>query len=157
MTLSTADEQHLRAVIEVASRARAEGNHPFGALLVDENGHVLLEAENTVVTTRDVTGHAELNLVRIASKRYDEPTLRRTTLYASTEPCPMCAGAIFWSGIGRVVFGLSSARFRETIGEGVVDLVISSHDLLGRGTRPVEVSGPHLEDEAVAVVAGFWS
>jgi tRNA(Arg) A34 adenosine deaminase TadA len=157
MTLSTADEQHLRSVIEVAARARAQGNHPFGALLVDENGEVLLEAENTVVTTRDVTGHAELNLVRIASQRYDEPTLRRTTLYASTEPCPMCAGAIFWSGIGRVVFGLSSARFREMLGESVVDLVISSHDLLGRGTRPVEVSGPHLEDQAEAVVAGFWS
>ncbi|MCB0041699.1 MAG: nucleoside deaminase, partial [Caldilinea sp.] len=77
---------HLRAAIAVARRSRENGNHPFGALLVDETGAVLLEAENTVNTARDCTGHAETNLVRLASQRFDRAVLERCTLYTSTEP-----------------------------------------------------------------------
>ena len=83
---------------------------------------VVLEAENTVVTQRDCTAHAELNLVREAVARFDAEQLGAHTLYTSTEPCEMCAGAIFWSGIGRVVFALSS----ETLGEIVEDPTGSS-------------------------------
>ena len=97
---------HLRVAIAVAQRARSKGNHPFGAILVDETGQVLLEAENTVNTEHDCTGHAETNLVRLASRRYERDVLERCTLYTSTEPCAMCSGAIHWSGIGRVVFAL---------------------------------------------------
>lgn len=66
------------------------------------------EAENTVVTEHDVTGHAELNLVRRASMRFEVETLEGVTLYTSTEPCAMCSSAIYWSGIGRVVYALGS-------------------------------------------------
>jgi tRNA(Arg) A34 adenosine deaminase TadA len=88
------DERHLRQAIELAARARANGNHPFGSLLTDAIGDVVLEAENTVLTGRDCTGHAELNLVRAASQKYDPAAfLRACTLYTSTEPCAMCSGA----------------------------------------------------------------
>jgi len=80
------DERHLLAAIELARRARENGNHPFGALLVDDAGDVVLEAENTVVTARDPTGHAELNLIRRAGERFDPDFLQRCTMYASTEP-----------------------------------------------------------------------
>jgi tRNA(Arg) A34 adenosine deaminase TadA len=103
MSIDQTIERNLRRSIEVAKSAREKGNHPFGAVLADENGEVLLEAENNVVTERDITGHAETNLVREASKDYNQEDLLKCTLYASTEPCPMCAGAIYWSGIDREI------------------------------------------------------
>ena len=86
------DKTHLLAAIELARRARENGNHPFGALLVDARGVVVLEAENSVLTESDCTNHAELNLVRAASRMFDQASLRDCTLYTSTEPCAMCAG-----------------------------------------------------------------
>ena len=68
--MNESDLKHLKAAIEVAANARAHGNHPFGALLVDENDQVLLQAENTVVTGKDCTGHAETNLMRLASGQF---------------------------------------------------------------------------------------
>ncbi len=65
--MNNTDLEHLRTAIEVAQVARDHGNHPFGAILVDENNQVLLQAENTVVTESDCTGHAETNLMRLAS------------------------------------------------------------------------------------------
>ncbi len=111
------DIEFLRITFDIANQAREKGNHPFGALLVDETGRVILEAENTVVTSQDCTGHAETNLVRIASKKYDSDFLAKCTLYASTEPCPMCSGAIFWSNIRRVVFGLSGENLYNMVSE----------------------------------------
>ena len=141
----------------LARLSREHGNHPFGSLLTDADGTVVLEAENSVVTGRDVTGHAELNLVRTASARFDADGLGSHTLYTSTEPCAMCAGAIYWSGIGRVVFALSSAAFQGRIDpKGAAGLGLSCREVFARGGREVEVSGPHLEDLAWEVHAGFW-
>ena len=98
------DYELLRLAIDVAARAREHGNHPFGAVLVDENHNIVATAENTVLTDRDCTGHAELNLMREAWKMLDEKSLNDCTLYSSTEPCAMCSGAIFWGGVGRLVF-----------------------------------------------------
>src|SRR5260370_35423491 len=100
------DTQHLRSAIAIARRAREHGNHPFGALLVGPQGQALLEAENTVVTGADCTGHAEANLMRLASRQFDGHFLAACTLFSSTEPCPMCPGAIFWGGVGPVVYPL---------------------------------------------------
>jgi tRNA(Arg) A34 adenosine deaminase TadA len=154
---STADEAHLRRAIELARLSRERNNHPFGSLLVDRDGNIVLEAENTVVTERDVTGHAELNVVRAASTRLDAAALGSHTLYTSTEPCAMCAGAVFWSGIGRVVFALSSTTFLAKMkAEGGASLEISCRDIFSHGGRTIEVSGPHLEDEAWETHEGFW-
>ena len=90
--MSNGFRQHLRRAIEVARQAREHGNHPFGALLVEHRGNVVLEAENTVRTDKDVTAHAETNLMRMASARFEPDFLERCTLYTSTEPCAMCAG-----------------------------------------------------------------
>ena len=110
---TTADEQdelQLRRALEVAKRSREHGNRPFGAVLVGPLGEQLLEAENTQDTARDRTGHAECNLVRLASTQFDRDYLAGCTLYASCEPCPMCAGAIYWSNVRRVVFALDEAN-----------------------------------------------
>ena len=65
------DLRLLRHSMEIARRSREKGNHPFGAILVDGMGKILLEAENTVVTENDITGHSETNLIRLASNQYD--------------------------------------------------------------------------------------
>jgi tRNA(Arg) A34 adenosine deaminase TadA len=150
------DLQLLRSAIALARRSREHGNHPFGAVLADENGRVVFEAENTVVTGTDCTGHAETNLMRLASKELSPAALARCTLYTSTEPCPMCAGAIYWGGVGRVVYALSQAGLYGLIGPGGDRLLLACRDVFGRGARPIEVIGPALEDEALQVHVGFW-
>lgn len=158
MSIDGTIEKNLRRSIEAARSAREKGNHPFGAVLVDESGEVLLEAENNVVTGSDITGHAETNLIREASKQFDQETLSKCTLYASTEPCPMCAGAIYWSGIGRVVFGLSQAGLYQGVlggdeGEG---FLLTCREVFSHGEREIAVVGPMLEEEASLVHEGFW-
>ncbi|MCK6626758.1 MAG: nucleoside deaminase [Anaerolineae bacterium] len=150
---------HLRRAIEVARRAREKGNHPFGAILVDENNVVLLEAENTVNGERDCTGHAETNLIRLAWRQFDPATLRNCTLYTSTEPCAMCAGAIHWGGVGRVVFALSETSLYEMIGAHFENetMQLPCREVFARSGRPVEVIGPLIEEEARLVHEGFWT
>jgi len=152
------DLRLLRMAIDVAQRARDAGNHPFGAVLASASGEVLLEAENTVTTERDVTGHAELNLVRLASGRYELDELAETTLYSSTEPCAMCAGGIYWSGIGRVVYALPESRLGEFTGADPENptMHLSARMVLAAGQRQIVVEGPADLPEAVAVHAGFW-
>ena len=152
MQLSITDQRLLRAAIELSAQARGAGNPPYGALLADAQGHVLHEARNTQVTTREVTAHAELNLVRESSPRFTREQLARSTVYASGEPCPMCAGALYWAGVGRVVYGLSIESMTALSGGPQADeLALHCRDVLASGTRHVEVSGPALEDEARAV------
>ena len=157
-TTSARDLELLRRAIALAASARRTGNHPFGALLADGRGEVIAEAENTVVTDRDITGHAETNLVRLAWRRFPEPALTNATLYTSTEPCAMCSGAIFWAGISRVVFGLAGAALDEMIvsDPDAPALFLPASEVLNAGNRTVEVIGPLLIDEASEVHAGFW-
>ena len=152
------DLKFIRAAIDVARKAREKGNHPFGAVLVDEQGHILMEAENTVVTEKDCTGHAEANLMRQASKEYDADFLAKCTIYSSTEPCPMCAGAIFWGNVRRIVYGLSEEGLYEMIDEDAEEvLFLPCREIFGKGQKPIEVIGPILEEEARNVHVGFWS
>lgn len=147
----------IRAAVGVAQKAREKGNHPFGALLVDQEGNILLEAENTVVTERDCTGHAETNLMRVASQRYDPEFLAGCTLYTSTEPCPMCSGAIFWGNVRKVVFGLSQEGLHAMIGDDdEEELYLPCRDVFSKGRKQIEVIGPVLEDEARQVHQGCW-
>ena len=86
---------------------------PFGSLLVGPAGEVLAEERNTVVTERDITAHPELKLARWAARHLDADVARQTTMYTSCQPCPMCAGAIARSGLGRVAFALSGEQLQE--------------------------------------------
>ena len=158
MAPAPADERHLLKTIELAWRSREKGNHPFGSVLVDAHGHVVLEAENTVVTEGNRTNHAELNLVRAASAQLGFDELRMTTLYASTEPCARCSGAISWSGIGRVVYALSAELLATIVDDssGESTLALSCRDMFARGGRHIDVSGPHLIEGAPAVHEGYW-
>ena len=96
------DEYFLRRTFDVARRALAHGNHPFGAVLVDQNRTVLIEAENGYMPKHDGTAHAERLLATQACTTVSPDILEHATLYSSAEPCAMCAGAIYWAGIGQI-------------------------------------------------------
>jgi tRNA(Arg) A34 adenosine deaminase TadA len=155
--VSPADRARLQRAVALAREARDGGNHPFGALLVTPDGTVL-EARNTVVTEADPTGHAETNLVRLAGS-LDRARLAGSTLYTSTEPCAMCAGAIYWSGIGRMVFALSEEGLAAMVDaeDGIPPLRLPSREVFARGGRTIEVAGPVDLPAAIAVHEGFWS
>jgi tRNA(Arg) A34 adenosine deaminase TadA len=150
------DARCLQEAFAVARAARANGNHPFGAVLADGQGGVLLRAENTVVTGGDCTGHAETNLMRMATKTFPAARLAACTLYSSTEPCPMCAGAIFWGNVRRVVYGLGQSSLYAMTGDPTLKLPLGCREVLAHGGHPTEVIGPALEDEARSVHVGFW-
>ncbi len=152
------DLRFLHLAIEAARRSRERGNHPFGAVLVGPRGELLLEAQNTVVTEHDATGHAETNLVRMASQQFSRDFLATCTLFTSTEPCAMCAGALYWTNIGRVVFGLSEAGLARLTGDDPENptLHLPCREVFARGSRSIEVIGPVLEEEAARVHQGFW-
>ncbi len=156
--MSDADHHFLRIAIEQARRAREHGNHPFGAVLVTADSEAIMAAENSVVTQNDVTAHAELNLVRAASNKFEPAFLKSCSLYASTEPCPMCAGAIVWANIRRVVFGFGMESLYELIGEypDVPSLKMGAREVFQRTPWLMDVTGPALEDEARVVHDGFW-
>lgn len=151
-------EEHVRRAIQVSADARAHGNHPFGAILVAPDGTVALEAENTVVTENDVTDHAETNLVRKASRSIPYDELSHYTLVTSCEPCAMCAGAIYWAGIGTVVYGLSEAGLRDLTGNHPDNPTLNHPCRLvfADGSRDITVVGPVLEAEAAVPHCGFW-
>lgn len=155
--VSEHDLGHLRRCVELAQQARDRGDHPFGSVVVTADGRVV-EGLNTVVTRRDPTGHAETNVVREAAARLEPDELAASTLYTSTEPCAMCAGAIYWSGIPRVVFALSESGLAGIVAEqeGVPTLSLPCREVFARGGRPVAVAGPADLPEAVGVHDGFW-
>lgn len=154
--ISERDERFLRRAFSVAKRSRKKGNYPFAAILVSEGGEVLLEAENTVVSENDVAGHAEVNLMREAVRRIDPAVLSGSVVYASAEPCAMCAGALFWGGVKRLVYGLGKARASQVEREKQAgpQLLLECRAVLAKGERAIEVEGPALEDEAEAVLRG---
>ena len=152
------DEYFLRRTFDVARRALAHGNHPFGAVLVDQNRTVLIEAENGYMPKHDGTAHAERLLATQACTTVSPDILKRATLYSSAEPCAMCAGAIYWAGIGRLVYGLSEHRLRIVTGDHPENptLDLPCREVFKSGQRATEVLGPLLEDEAEALHEGVW-
>lgn len=152
------DEDLLRVALGIARQARAAGNHPFGAILADSDGTVLMEAGNAHGEAGDRTAHAERVLMTRACQSYAADFLATCTLYTSAEPCAMCAGAVYWAGVGRVVFGLSERALGAIIGPHPENLTMDlpCRIVLAAGQRSIEVTGPLLEEESRAVHDGFW-
>lgn len=144
------DGIHLRRAVELAGQALALGDRPFGAVAVDVDGKVLSEGVNAVNTTGDVTTHAELVAITVATAAGKAEGLRGATVYASGEPCPMCAAAMVWAGVGRIVFGAAAAEFGRILPGGPA-FTITCGELVATATVPVEVSGPHLGEDALTV------
>lgn len=156
--LDERDGRYLRQAIAMADKARARGNRPFGAVIVAGDGTLLAEAWNANGETGDCTAHAETSAIRIASPVHGRGTLAQATLYSSGEPCVMCAGAIFWANIGRVVYGIDAERLRAFRGErqDQRDAELSCRDVFDASPHPIDCIGPALIDEASASHVGAW-
>jgi len=160
------DESCMKAAIAQSQAAVDNGCMPFGAVCCDVNGNILVEAQNGSAAAKkrggsgDVTRHAEMELVRMLSTTVDAEQRSSATIYTSTEPCVMCAGACYWSGVSRIVYGCSSETLENLSGPGGFDIAIEKLYKMGRpGTRTMEVVGPLLSDEAMQVHqnSGVWS
>jgi tRNA(Arg) A34 adenosine deaminase TadA len=157
--LSGVELGYLRRAIELAREARADGRHPFGSLIVGSDGRVIVESRNNAVKPKgDPTQHAELVACALAANLASDAELRASTLYTSTEPCAMCAGAIYWTGIGRVVFALTEKGLYGYTGSHDENLTLDlpCREVFARGQRATVVEGPFLEEEAGRVHEGFW-
>lgn len=151
---------YLRKSIEVSQQARAAGNTPFGAILVDAAGNIVLEHGNIEITSSKCTGHAETTLMEVASTMFSKGFLWDCTLYTSVEPCAMCAGAIYWGNVGRVVYGISEKKLAELTGDSDVNptLDLPCIDVFARGNKSITVIGPfpEVEAEVIEVHLGYW-
>lgn len=153
------DEALLRKSFAVAKAAREKGDHPFGSILADAEGRVLMEQGNGYSSEGgDRTAHAERLLASRAAKAYPVEMLATCTLYTSAEPCAMCAGAIYWAGIGRVVFGQTERDLKAQTGahEENPTLDLPCHIVFEAGQRATELVGPLLASEAAQLQADFW-
>ena len=141
--ITTADESLLRRAIGIAAHAVTLGEAPYGSLLAGPDGAILAEAHNTVRSDNDITAHPELKLARWAARELDPDTAARTTMYTSCQPCTMCSGGIVRSGLGRVVYALST--------EQLIELNPQSGD-----SPAVKQDGPALFDEARAPIDAYY-
>jgi tRNA(Arg) A34 adenosine deaminase TadA len=151
MTARTnSDLTWLRRSFELATENVDTGDQAFGAVLIDAAGGMMIEATNRRERSGDCTAHAETDVARAASQRWSREELAGFTLFSSCEPCPMCAGAIAWSGIGRLVYGLSQAAMYE-IYAGTTRRWAkppACRSILSGLEPPMEVVGPVIEEEA---------
>jgi tRNA(Arg) A34 adenosine deaminase TadA len=150
------DHAFVTRVLALAQRSRDEGHHPFAAMVVGADGSVISEAMNA--SSSDRTAHAEMNALRLASTRFGPEQLAGATLYSNAEPCAMCAGGTYWSGVGRVVYAMSEATLLQLTGSDPENPTLSlpCREVFARGQRPTEVVGPLREDEARIAHQGFW-
>ena len=145
------DIRNLKRCAEISRQSRAGGNTPFGALLADKEGNILLEQPNVEIT----------EVAEKASRQYSKDFLKDCTLYTTAEPCAMCAGAIYWAGIGRVVYGMSEKDLLAHTGADPQNPTfdLPCREVFARGQKKIEVVGPfpELVEEIAGVHEGYWN
>ncbi|WKY46887.1 nucleoside deaminase [Eubacteriaceae bacterium ES3] len=152
--------KYLEEAIEVSKKARESGNTPFGALLADKDGNILLRQGNVELTEHRCTGHAETALAEKASQLYSKEFLAECTLYTTVEPCAMCTGAIYWANIGAIVYGMEESDLLKMTGNNEVNPTFNMpcRTILAAGQKDIQVTGPfkELEESIAEVHRGFW-
>jgi tRNA(Arg) A34 adenosine deaminase TadA len=147
----------LRAANAVAIKAKANGAHPFGAVLIaPDHETILLEAGN-VSTVR----HAENELARAGADRFESDYLWQCTLVTNFEPCVMCTGTIYWANIGRIVYGVPESALLQLTGDHEENptLDMPCREIIKAGPKMIEVLGPfsEVEAEVLELHRGFWN
>lgn len=151
----------LKRVVEICWEARRAGNHPFGCLLADQNGKILMEQGNEEVTLGgDCTAHAEALLMRRASQIYSKEEMANFTMYNCGDPCAMCAGSMYWGNLGRLVYIARESELKRYTGDDIRNptLDLPSRVVFASGQKHVEVLGPFLEmeDDFLACHEDYW-
>ena len=159
-SLPDRDAALLRRAFALAGDARARGDRPFAAVIAAPDGTILAEGLSTQGASGDGTlAHSEMNAVgEVVRRAIPRDVLARATIYSSGEPCAMCASAIFYGGIGRVVYGASAGavlHLRNATPE-TAGLSLSCRAVMASAHAPPVVEGPFLEDEAIVPHEGYW-
>lgn len=150
--MSSQNEFFIQKTYDLAMQSALNGNHPFGAIATLDD-HIIATAGNLVISDNDSTKHAELNLASFLSKNFPRSDIKRMTIYCSTEPCTMCAGALFWIGCRHIVFGCSIfALGKHTTKSFNVAIRNSLSSVLSK----VKIEGPLLENEGEQIHMKFW-
>ena len=157
MIQNNADEYLMREALKEAKKAFDLDEVPIGAIIVS-NDRIIARAHNLTERLNDVTAHAEMQAFTSASEYLGGKFLDKCTLYVTLEPCPMCAGAAFWTRVGRVVFGASDpkrgyARWEVANGRKGHGGNVGPNGLLHPST---EITGGILEEECSQIVKDFF-
>jgi tRNA(Arg) A34 adenosine deaminase TadA len=146
----------LRVANQIAIRAMSNGHHPFGAILVADDGHTVLEEQGNI----DTVNHAESTLARKAYAKYSPQVLWESTLVTTVEPCAMCAATQYWSHIGRLIYGVTEQDLLEITGNHAENptLNLPCRDVFAAGQKEMVVWGPVVEmrQEILQVHQNFW-
>ncbi len=141
----------MRAAIDKAAEGVKHGQTPFGACIV-KNGEIISCEHNRVWETTDITAHAEVTAIRAACRKLGTVDLSGSTIYSTTEPCPMCFSAIHWPRIGKIVFGTSIQDAAEA---GFNELQISNEELSRTGRSQIEIVPGFMREEAMRLFKEF--
>lgn len=144
------DKKFLSRAVELAMEGMKNGGGPFGAVIV-HNGKKIAEAYNKVVIDHDPTAHAEVIAIRVAARKMKTHDLSDCILYTTCEPCPMCLGAIYWSGIKKVFY---SCNRNDAAGSGFDDKLIYEEIALDPSAR--KISFIKLDDAGASEIFKNW-
>ncbi|EMA67856.1 CMP/dCMP deaminase zinc-binding protein [Halorubrum aidingense JCM 13560] len=144
--------EYVDRAIDLASQSVDAGNTPFGALIVVD-GEIVGEGHNETRTGDDIAAHPEMTLARWAARELDPDERARCTMYASTEPCPMCATAIHYAGLDRVVFGVDGETLNDLSGDVVP---IPCEEVIRRADGDTTVEGPIATEAAMSLHRSFY-
>ena len=153
------DEFFMREAISLARSAECLGEVPVGAVVVLE-GQIVGRGFNSPIGENDPTAHAEIAALRDAARNLENYRLPGCELFVTLEPCAMCAGAIYWGNVGRVVYGISEKRLLSLTGDNEQNPTfdLPCREVFARGQKQITVVGPfpELEADIVAVHNGYW-
>lgn len=144
------NEECMRLAIEEAKLGLKNYDYPFGCCLLYKGTCTV--AHNTCISERNALRHAEINAIEQMCREHRVMQLTGATIFTTTEPCVMCMGAISWSGITRLVYGVEMSH---SIDRGFPEIMLSSRELVKRFPNPLAVEAGLLEDECMALYA-LW-
>lgn len=124
-----------------------KGDSPYGAIIVRDN-EVVAKAYNTVIKDSDPSAHAEMNAIRALTTKNNSPSLAGYTIYASGEPCPMCAAACIWAGVDEIVIGASIA---DLISINQSQIHLSCEEIIAKSSKKIKVTKGILQQESLAL------
>lgn len=136
-------EKFMMLALEEAKK----GDSPYGAVIVRDN-EVVAKAYNTVIRDSDPSAHAEMNAIRYLTTKNNSPSLAGYTIYASGEPCPMCAAACIWAGVDRIVIG---ASIEDLIAINQSQIHLACEELIAKSSGNIKVIKGILQQESLAL------
>ncbi len=128
--------------------AEAEkGDSPYGAVIIKDN-EVVAKAYNTVIRDSDPSAHAEMNAIRALTNKNKSPSLEGYIIYASGEPCPMCAAACIWAGVEEIIIG---ASIQDLIDINQSQIHLSCEEIIAKSSKKIKVTKGVLQQESIAL------